>query len=257
VANTNAPATTLDLGTNTLTLGGTGLSFTNGATTIGTNGSIVKNGTGLLYLNSALNTYSGGFTLNNGEVQFTSSGSAANGVVTNSAFGTGTLTLNGGTIGTSSSVGTSGRTVNNAMVLNGTIQFGMNSYTNSTNALNTGSALFTAGTNGGKSTTLTADSTMNTFCYVQWEQPISGNYRLTKGGVGSVTLSNNYLSLRNSNNIQGVTLNSGMLGYKNINALGTGTLILAADGVEVGQDGAITGEGDTIEVRKLPNNISI
>jgi len=64
--------------------------------------------------------------------------------------------------------------------------------------------------------------------------------------------------LRGSNNIAGVTVNSGTLGYKNRNALGTGTLILA-DGVTVGQDGSInnTATADVIADRTIANNINI
>jgi fibronectin-binding autotransporter adhesin len=92
-----------------------------------------------------------------------------------------------------------------------------------------------------------------------FEQNISGSeYRLTKGGTGAIALSNNYLQLRGSNNIAGVTVNSGILGYKNRNALGTGTLILA-DGVVVGQDGAINNiaTADKDEDRTVANNISV
>jgi autotransporter-associated beta strand protein len=64
--------------------------------------------------------------------------------------------------------------------------------------------------------------------------------------------------LRGSNNIAGVTVNSGTLGYKNRNALGTGTLILG-DGVTVGQDGSInnTATADVIADRTIANNINI
>ncbi|NBO42217.1 MAG: hypothetical protein EBU92_12025, partial [Betaproteobacteria bacterium] len=107
-------------------------------------------------------------------------------------------------------------------------------------------------------TTLAADSTINTIGSVQWDQSISGNYRITKTGTGLSSLSNNYLRLSGSNNIAGVTVNSGILGYKNKYALGTGTLILA-DGVTVGQDGAVlnTATADTVADRTLANNISI
>jgi len=239
----------------TLTAGGNNLSFTNGALTTGTGG-LVKNGSGVMYLNNNANTYSGGFTLNSGEVQYTSSGAAGGGVITNTVFGTGTLTLNGGTIGSSSS--SSGRNVFNSVILNGNIQFGQSAWGTTTTNLNGGTANLTVSTNGGGTTTLAADSTINTIGSVQWDQSISGNYRITKTGTGASSLSNNYLSLRGSNNIAGVTVNSGTLGYKNRNALGTGTLNLA-DGVTIGQDGSInnTATADTIADRTVANNISI
>ena len=239
----------------TLTSGGNNLSATNSALTTGTGG-LVKNGSGLMYLNNNANTFSGGFTLNSGEVQYTSSGAAAGGVITNTVFGTGTLTLNGGTIGSSSS--SSGRNVFNSVILNGNIQFGQTAWGTTTTNLNGGTANLTVSTSGGGTTTLAADSTINTIGSVQWDQSISGNYRITKTGTGANSLSNNYLTLRASNNIAGVTVNSGILGYKNRNALGTGTLILA-DGVIVGQDGSInnTATADVIADRTIANNISI
>ena len=268
VGNINAAfGSTNNLRSYTLTAGGNNLSATNGAITTGTGG-LVKNGTGLMYMNNSGSTYSGGFTLNEGEVQFTSSGNAGTGGVTNSVFGTGALTLNGGTIGSSSAAGTSGRTIFNNVTLNGNVQFGMNSWSNASGRMNpatnaageiTGyTALLGVATNAGSVTTLAGNSTINTLGFVQWDQAINGDYRLTKAGTGANSLSNNYLTLRASNNIAGVTVNSGVLGYKNRNALGTGTLILA-DGVTIGQDGAInnTATADVIADRTIANNINI
>ena len=261
VGNINAAfGSTNNLQSYTLTSGGNNLSATNGALTIGTGG-VVKNGTGQMYLNNNGSTYSGGFTLNEGEVLFTSSGAAGAGGVTNSVFGTGTLTLNGGTIASSSAA--SGRNINNNIVLNGNFQSGQTSWgstnaTMNTNASGIGSATLTISTNANSTTSLLGNSTIKTLGYTVWEQNISGDYRITKEGTGESSLSNNYLRLSGSNNIAGVTVNSGMLGYKNRNALGTGTLVLA-DGVTVGQDGGInnTATADTIADRTVANNISI
>jgi autotransporter-associated beta strand protein len=210
---------------------------------------------------AAASTYSGGFTLNEGEVQLTSSGNAGAGGVTNSVFGTGKLTLNGGTIASSSSA--SARNINNNIELNGIFQSGQTSWgstnaTMNTNASGVGSALLRMVTNGGGTTTLLGASTINTLGSTEWDQNISGDYRITKGGTGASSLSNNYLRLAGSNNIAGVTVNSGLLGYKNRYALGTGTLILA-DGVVVGQDGGIlnTATADKDADRTVANNISI
>ena len=249
----------LNLQGNTLNVGGTGLSFTNSALTTGTGGSLVKNGAGLLYLNNGNNTYTGGFTLNGGEVQFTSSGSASSGGVASSVFGTGTVTLNGGIFGSSSSGGSSGRSLYNSVALNGNVQYGMTSWGTTSAKMNSGADLLLVSTNSGGTTTLTGDSTISTYGYVAWEQAMSGNYRLTKNGVGAASLSNNYLSLRGSNNISGVTVDSGILGYRNRNALGTGNLILA-DGVVVGQDGSINNTGLTGNDqtdRAIANNIQL
>jgi autotransporter-associated beta strand protein len=124
---------------------------------------------------------------------------------------------------------------------------------------NNGTASLTISTNASGSTTLLGDTTLNTVAQTEWQQNISGStYRLTKGGSGALALSNNYLQLRGSNNIAGVTVNSGILGYKNKYALGTGTLILA-DGVVVGQDGGVlnTATVDTVADRTVANNISV
>jgi len=253
-----ATAGTLSLQGNNLSVGGTGLSFTNAVLTTGTGG-LVKNGTGLMLLNNANNTYSGGFTLNNGEVQFNNSGSVVGGAVTTSVFGTGTVTLNGGIIGSQSTAGTSGRTIHNNVVLNGNVQLGMTSWGTTNAVMNGGGALLTFSTNAAGTTSLLGDSTLNVLGYVQYDQAINGSaYRLTKTGTGASSLSNNYLRLTTSNNIAGVTVNSGILSYKNRNALGTGTLILG-DGVTVGQEGLVnnTVTADVIADRTVANNISI
>jgi len=241
----------------TLTAGGNNLSFTNGALTTGS-GRIIKNGTGEMYLNQKSNNYTGGFTLNEGEVKFTSSGDQAAGILTNSVFGLGTLALNGGTIGSSST--SSGRNIFNSVTLNNTVQVGNSAaFAALTTNANAGTAFLIFSTNTSGSTTLLGNTTLNTVGQTLWEQNISGSeYRLTKGGTGALALSNNYLQLRGSNNIAGVTVNSGILGYKNRNALGTGTLILA-DGVVVGQDGSInnTATVDKDADRTVANNISV
>ena len=224
-----ASGSTNNLGAYTLTLGGNNQSFTNTALTTGTGG-LIKNGKGFMHMNQPLNKYSGGFTLNDGEVSFTSSGNAgADGVVTNSVFGTGTLTLNGGTIRSSSD--TSGRTINNPVVLNGDVTFGSNS----------AAATITVGYDANKTTTLTKDVTITNIGSVTWEQPIVGSaFRLTKAGVTSTNSAGatNLITFRASNDIAGMTITGGTVGYKNRNAFGAGTLIVS-DGVTLGQDGSI------------------
>ena len=260
---TGASTTSVNLQSYNLALGAgvaSGVVNTNTTTMTGT-GSVTKNGAGLLYLNNGNNNYSGGFTLNSGEVAFTTSGGAGAGGVTNSVFGTGQLTLNGGTIASSST--TSGRSIYNNVLLNGDFQSGLTSWgstnaTMNTNASGAGGVLLTVSTNASSTTSLLGNSTIKTLGYTIWEQNISGDYRITKDGTGASSLSNNYLRLSGSNNIAGVTVNSGLLGYRNRNALGTGTLILA-DGVTVGQDGTIlnTATADVIADRTVANNISV
>ena len=258
VGNINATfGSTNNLQGFTLTSGGNNLSATNGALTTGS-GRLIKNGTGEMYLNQKSNNYTGGFTLNEGEVRFSSSGDQAAGILTNSVFGLGTLALNGGTIGSSAT--SSPRNIYNSVTLNNTVQVGNSAAfaALTTNAAN-GTASLTFSTNTSGSTTLLGNTTLNTVGQTLWEQNISGSeYRLTKGGTGALAISNNYLQLRGSNNIAGVTVNSGILGYKNRNALGTGTLILA-DGVMVGQDGNInnTTTADTVADRTVANSISV
>jgi len=191
-------------------------------------------------------------------VQFTASGNVVGGALTTSVFGTGTVTLNGGTIGSSSTSGSSGRNIFNNIVLNGNVQSGMTSWGTTNAVMNGGTSLLNISTNAAGRTTLLSDSTINTLGYTIWEQNISGDYRITKTGTGASSLSNNYLTLRGSNNIAGVTVNSGTLGYKNRYALGTGTLNLA-DGVTIGQDGSInnTATADVIADRTIANNINI
>jgi autotransporter-associated beta strand protein len=262
-ALTGAATTSVNLQSYNLALGGgvaSGVVNTNTTTMTGT-GSVTKNGAGLLYLNNGNNNYSGGFTLNSGEVAFTTSGNAGAGGVTNSVFGTGQLTLNGGTIASSST--TSGRSIYNNVLLNGDFQSGLTSWgstnaTMNTNASGAGGVLLTISTNASSTTSLLGNSTIKTIGYTIWEQSISGDYRITKDGTGASSLSNNYLRLSGSNNIAGVTVNSGLLGYRNRYALGTGTLILA-DGVTVGQDGTIlnTATADVIADRTVANNISV
>ena len=262
LVQTNTSGTgNIDLQNFTLTYGGNNGSTTNSAQTTGAGG-FVKNGTGSVLLNM-VGTYTGGFVLNQGTVRFTTTGTTTNGAVSNSVFGTGPLTLNGGSTITSSSA-SSGRSVHNAITLNGNVQFGDSAWatTNAvmnTNASGSQSALFTAGNLAGASTTLLGDSTIYTINLVDWYQAINGNFRITKDGTGAASLSNNYLKLRASNNIAGVTVAAGIVGYANRNAFGSGILILG-NGVSVGQDGSINNSpltGNDQADRAVPNDVRL
>ncbi len=124
-------------GTSVLTVGGaTATQFSyngliqNGAGTVG----LVKQGTDILILNG-VNTYSGGTTLNSGQLV----------VDNNSALGTGVVTLNGGILRTRDG-DTLSRTINNAVEIGGNVQFGI-STTQSILTLNGLTTLLGSGVN--------------------------------------------------------------------------------------------------------------
>ena len=194
-----------------------------------------------MYLNNPGATYSWGMTLNAGEVAFTSSGDYGAGVLTNSVFGTGTLTLNGGTLRSSSD--TSGRNIANRVILGGDVQLGKSG----------AAATLTFNNTGGGTTTLATNLTLTTVADVSYLQEISGsNYRLTKAGSG-------ILSLDASNNIAGVDVSAGKISYRNRNAFGTGLMTLA-DGVTLGQSNNINNpnlSGNSRLDRSLVNDLRL
>ena len=240
VAVNGNSGSTLKLQSGTLTLSGTAGDFTNTATVIGS-GSIIKNGGALMYLNNAGGTFSGGLTLNAGELAFTSSGDYGAGVLTNSVFGTGTLTLNGGILRSSSDI--SGRNIANRVILGGDVQLGKSG----------AAATLTFNNTGGGTTTLATNLTLTTVADVSYLQEISGsNYRLTKAGSG-------ILSLDASNNIAGVDVSAGKISYRNRNAFGTGLMTLA-DGVTLGQSNTINNpnlSGNSRLDRSLVNDLRL
>ena len=79
----------VNLGSATLTVGNDNTDSESRATISGTGGSIVKNGTGRFTLAGYNSSYTGGVTLNAGTLE-----------LSDSAAGTGTLTINGGTLAT-------------------------------------------------------------------------------------------------------------------------------------------------------------
>jgi len=232
---------TLNLSGFDLTVGGTGLSFTNTATVLGNGGRMIKNGGGLLWLNNAANTFSGGFVLNAGEVALTTSGNyGTDGVVTNTVFGTGPLTLNGGILRSSSP--TSGRNIANEIIVNNNIQFGAVG----------AEATITVNATAGKSTTFTTNLTVTTVADVSWEQPISGaNLALTKAGtnvmslrgnttLGSLIIQQGSLHVRSTNNFTNVLVGTGAgLGYGGTNMSASGHFgacdLILSNGAAIGQ----------------------
>lgn len=143
--------------------------------------SITKTGAGILRLDrrnathgSTNSTYSGGFILQEGIVEFTfSGGSSAN------PFGTGPLTLHGGTIRSTSDTG---RTVYNNIILDGSVTLG-SSIPGFTGNIGISSV------SGNRSTTLASDSTIEVVSTATWHQDISGDYGLVKSGDGVLTFS--------------------------------------------------------------------
>lgn len=147
----------------------------------GTARSITKIGDGVLSFNgtgnqSNLSTYSGGFVLDGGVVQWASSGTAGVGT----PFGLGNLTLRSGTL---RSTGTSGRSIYTGVVLDGSVTLG------STASGFTGN--ITVSTSGSGSTTIASNSMITTADGVttDWQQAMSGTGRLTKAGSGILQFS--------------------------------------------------------------------
>ncbi len=156
-------------------------------------GALTKNGTGILIL-TGTNTFSGGFSLNQGQLQI---GNTGNGT-TSGSLGTGAITLNGGTLASSSATA---RTINNAATIGGDVILG--------NATNTGALTFAGNVNLGGSTRIVTLDSAATF-----GGEVS-NGGLTKNGTGTLTLTAN-------NTYTGMTtINSGTLG---LGGSGTNTI---------------------------------
>jgi hypothetical protein len=124
---------------------------------------------------SSASTYSGGFTLEEGTVQYAISGSSSA-----SPFGIGPLTLKGGTL---RSTTTSGRTINVSINLDGGATIG-STETGFTGNITVNSA------SGSLTTTLLSDSvvTIADGATTIWNQAISGTGNLTKAGGGLLNL---------------------------------------------------------------------
>lgn len=127
--------------------------------------------------NSTQSTYSGGFVLDGGIVQWASSGTA--GVST--PFGLGPLTLRSGTL---RSTTTGGRSINTSVVLDGAVTLG------STDPSFTGSITINS-SGGGLSTTVASASTLTIVDSgsTNWNQSTSGTGSLTKAGAGILRFS--------------------------------------------------------------------
>lgn len=144
--------------------------------------SITKTGQGVLSFAgsnqvSDLSTYSGGFTLDGGIVQWALSGTA----FANTSFGTGPLTLKSGTLRSTTSTG---RSINTNVILDGTTTFGS---TASSAVTGTFTGNITVNSSGGAlATTVASDSVISIVAggSTAWNQPVSGVGSITKAGGG-------------------------------------------------------------------------
>jgi autotransporter-associated beta strand protein len=140
--------------------------------TAGSHG-IVKTGAGILHFGtqSQNSNYSGGFTMEEGIVQWTNSGDRfAN------PFGTGLLTMKGGTFRSNTD---SGRTLNSNIVLDGGATLG------SLEEGHLGNVTVNSGS-GNLETTIISDSRVTIYQTTNWHQAISGDFGLTKDGNGTL-----------------------------------------------------------------------
>ena len=149
--------------------------------------SITKRGEGVLWIGDSYagdnNTFSGGLILEEGILKTQYSSSAEGGVLIQSPFGTGTLTLRGGAIETTT---TNSRTYHNSVALDGSVRFGTDPATSSA-----GWGNMTISDAGGGETRLLSNSTLEVNNHVSWGQNIKGNYSLTKEGTGYLVFSAN------------------------------------------------------------------
>ncbi|QYM77870.1 immunoglobulin domain-containing protein [Horticoccus luteus] len=155
-------------------------------------GGLVKIGTGSLTL-SGNHTYAGGFTLQDGTVTVTTSGTVTANTITNSPFGTGALTIRGGTLIASSNTS---RSVYGSVNLDGVATI--------TSTSNGTAGNYTISSLANGATTLLSNSTIvvpgpaydtanatNVGGQVTWNQAISGDFSLTKMGAGTLVLNTN------------------------------------------------------------------
>ena len=122
--------------------------------------------------NSGSSTYSGGFVLNGGVVQWALSGTAGVGT----PFGLGPLTLRSGTLRSTTA---SGRSINTSVILDGTATLG------STDSGLTGNITVNSAS-GSLATTIASDSVVTIVAggSTAWNQSTSGTGSLTKSGAG-------------------------------------------------------------------------
>ncbi|MFM7242837.1 MAG: autotransporter-associated beta strand repeat-containing protein [Planctomycetaceae bacterium] len=196
---------------------GTQLSLSTMVRQDGTARSITKVGNGVLAFagtgnQSSLSTYTGGFVLEGGVVQWALSGTAASGT----PFGIGSLTLRNGIL---RSTGTSGRSVNVSVVLDGTAEIGSTS-----SGLTGGITVNSAG--GSLATSVRRDSVLAIADgqSTTWHQATTGSGGLTKAGGGTLRFSGAGGTLAHSGS---TVVQSGTLVMDAVLASPSGATILA------------------------------
>lgn len=143
--------------------------------------SVTKTGEGILRFDrrnatysSELSTYTGGFILEQGIVEYTNSGST-----TSNPFGLGPIVLRGGNFRSTTS---GGRSTYNDIVLDGNVELG-----SLDPDFNGG---FTVNSSGGeKITTIASDSVLTVHNNINWHQATQGDHSLTKAGEGTLRFS--------------------------------------------------------------------
>ena len=176
----------------------------------GTARSITKIGDGILSFagtgnQSQLSSYSGGFVLDGGVVQWALSGTAGVGT----PFGLGALTLRSGTL---RSTGTSGRSVHSSVILDGSATIG------STASGFTGNITVTSA--GATTIAGTSVLTIAEGSTTDWQQAMSGTGRLSKTGAGVLQLSG---STQFSTYAGGFALDGGIVQWTNSGSAASNT----------------------------------
>jgi autotransporter-associated beta strand protein len=200
---------------------GNNISAVIGDGSAGGNLAVTKNGTGSWVISGA-NTYSGGFTLNAGNLR----------IGNNAAFGTGTLTINGGTLS-----GSASSTIANNMVWGGNISH-TNVIGNSGSIVMNGNALLT----GNRDVQVTASASSLTVNGVISD---GGNsFGINKTGVFGLTLggANTYTGTTN--------VNAGTLTLGATGSLSSSSILAVNAGATAGTAGGrvnLNGRSQTVE----------
>lgn len=214
-------------GPSVLTIGGASTtqffyngSIQDGAGTVG----LIKQGTDIVIL-TGTNSYSGGTTLNSGQIV----------VDNNSALGSGVVTLNGGILRTRDTVSSS-RTINNALEINGDVQFGT-ANTQSTLTFNGATTLLGNGVNRTISASASASSgNMNPVVFAGAIGDGGNNNGVTIQGIAA----NVKVVFAGTNTYTGATIvNSGTLIING--STHASSAVTVKSGATVGGSGAIHG----------------
>lgn len=199
------------------------LSFSN--TAISGTGGIIKNGPGTVTLSyDMVGTYTGGFTLNGGRVVFN----------TNSAFGTGLLTLNSGTLARPVNGGS--LTIANAFVIGGDIVIDNSNVVSTTFS---GAGILT----GNRILTVEGN---NAVIFTGGVDDGGNGYSFTKAGSGMLTVSTKAFTHTGATVVESGTLAFTFHAEANINASSSltidngGFFLMEAGGNKIGDSATVT-----------------